>query len=60
VIRALNVIVPGVQAWRELAARLQGGASGVEKVPSHILLKPAKGIRSPAAHLALAADLTAP
>lgn len=38
----LKVVVPDVQAWRELAARLQDGAAGVEKVTSHILLKPAK------------------
>ncbi len=37
----LKVIVPDIQAWRELAARLQA-ESGVEKVTSLILLKPAK------------------
>jgi DNA-binding Lrp family transcriptional regulator len=37
----LKVIVPDIQTWRELAARLQAD-TGVEKVTSLILLKPAK------------------
>jgi DNA-binding Lrp family transcriptional regulator len=38
----LKVVVPDVRAWRELAARLQDGEGGVEKVISHIVLKDAK------------------
>jgi DNA-binding Lrp family transcriptional regulator len=38
----LKVVVPDIRAWRELAARLQDGENGVEKVISHIILKDAK------------------
>jgi DNA-binding Lrp family transcriptional regulator len=38
----LKVVVGDVEAWRKLAARLQDGSSGVEKVTSHIQLKSAK------------------
>jgi DNA-binding Lrp family transcriptional regulator len=38
----VKVVVPDVRAWRELAARLQEGEHGVEKVISHIVLKDAK------------------
>jgi len=38
----LKVVVPDIRAWRELAARLQEGENGVERVISHILLKDAK------------------
>jgi DNA-binding Lrp family transcriptional regulator len=37
-----KVVVADVRAWRELAARLQEGEHGVEKVISHIVLKDAK------------------
>ena len=37
-----KVVVPDVRAWRELAARLQEGEHGVEKVISHIVLKDSK------------------
>jgi hypothetical protein len=38
----VKVVVADVRAWRELAARLQEGEHGVEKVISHIVLKDAK------------------
>jgi DNA-binding Lrp family transcriptional regulator len=38
----LKVVVPDIRAWRELAARLQDSASGVEKVFTHIVLKEPK------------------
>jgi DNA-binding Lrp family transcriptional regulator len=38
----LKVVVPDIRAWRELAARLQDGEGGVEKVITHVVLKDAK------------------
>jgi hypothetical protein len=38
----VKVVVADVRAWRELAAQLQEGEHGVEKVISHIVLKDAK------------------
>ena len=38
----VKVVVSDVRSWRELAARLQEGEHGVEKVISHIVLKDAK------------------
>lgn len=38
----VKIVVPDIRTWRELAARMQEGDHGVEKVISHIVLKDAK------------------